>query len=355
MLEAEASRVRRQLSVLALEEVWRTYYEPELRVAAKQRQLTALRGGPVVIGNSNNHVGVESEGAHFGERERVRFGERGGVRFGEREGVRLGERGVCERHANNGGRGPADVAYETGDGLAQRRNLDDRTRRWPKAQESVAQAAKRLTGYSLDTLNKVTWIRGVAGSSLSSQKLREAATRGLQRLSKPGVSVDAVYRSLQRLQRGQDLNSAPPEVSDEIYAARVRKQGNSQEPIPEHTLERALFESSRIAERLETEWGDQLRVAGRQGCAETEMIRAIRVALTSALASVVVIESELEEQPVPALRRIGSEVSQYLSTASLLPVAKFEHGRESDSGRGPVLGRGPGQPSGSERPQGIAA
>ena len=43
LLAAEANRVRRTLNVLELESIWRAHYEPDLRAAAKERQLAGLR------------------------------------------------------------------------------------------------------------------------------------------------------------------------------------------------------------------------------------------------------------------------------------------------------------------------
>lgn len=56
LLEIEANRVRRTITPLELEEVWRTHYAPDLRARARQRQLAGLRQGEQrpVLGNSNN-------------------------------------------------------------------------------------------------------------------------------------------------------------------------------------------------------------------------------------------------------------------------------------------------------------
>ncbi|NLA66131.1 MAG: ParB N-terminal domain-containing protein [Leucobacter sp.] len=45
MLEAEANLVRKNLSPVEIEEVWRNHYEPGLRVQARARQLSGLRQG----------------------------------------------------------------------------------------------------------------------------------------------------------------------------------------------------------------------------------------------------------------------------------------------------------------------
>lgn len=288
MLETESLRVRKQLGVLALEEVWRRHYEPELRAVAKERQLDALRSGEVVIGNSNNDAG----GGHAGN-----------------DGRSLGE---------------------------------------PTSHETVAQAAKRLTGCSLDTLNKVTWIRERAEGPSVTTELQEAARRCLQQLAKPGMSVETVYRALHELQCAQDTQldqdiecardpiSASSEGIDELEALRSRSQRPNWNTTHEHTLERALTECSRIAERLEKDWNHQLTTAGRQGVAEAEIVRAIRVSLASALASMIAIECKLQSDPMSTFQKIGLEVSRYLSRYSLRMLQDHQDGSDSgsDFGRG---------------------
>lgn len=289
LLEAEANRVRRTLSVLELESIWRAHYEPGLRAAAKERQLAGLRmrnardlelgrasrsAECLVIGNSNNQGG-----------------------------------GVWERIVANG-------SSNAGSGATR--------------PESVSRAAKRITGYSLDTLNKVARIRSLATSEGSSLEMREAAKQGLQRLAKPGASVEMVYRALR-------------ERVAEATLAFCSVDGQSQEPVnlessdssqgpgrvglavvtsldaarDEQALERALAECARLAERFEGTLPRQLRAAAGRGDAEREMLRATRMSLAYCLATVVAIECELEAQPMLALRSVGSEVSSLLSSTSL--------------------------------------
>lgn len=290
LLEVEANRVRRNLSVLELESIWRMHYEPGLRAAAKERQLAGLRkrnagdsdSGPVsrsagrmVIGNSNNLSG-------------------GG------EGVRIADNGLLA--VESGGTRP----------------------------ESVSRAAKRITGYSLDTLNKVARIRALATSEGGSPEMREAAKQGLKRLAKPGASVEMVYRSLRQRATASTLAfrsvGERPRAPEKLGSPDVRREPRdaglaivtSLDAVrDEQALERALAECSQLAERFKGALASQLRAAAGRGDAEREMLRATRVSLAYCLATVVAIECDLEAQPILALRRVGSEVSSLLSNTSL--------------------------------------
>lgn len=289
LLEAEANRTRRPLSVLELESIWRTHYEPDLRAAAKERQLAGLRkrnvkdresgpdsrsAGRMVIGNSNNRNG-------------------GG------EGARIADNGTPAA----GSRTP---------------------------HESVGRAARRITGYSLDTLNKVARIRTLATSKGSSPEMREAAKQGLQRLARPGASVEMVYRSLREQATASTLafrsvSERPrtveklesPDACRESRGAGLAVVTSLDAVRDEQALERALAECSRLAERFEGALTSQLRAAAGRGDAEREMLRATRVSLAYCLATVVAIECVLEAQPMLALRSIGIEVSSLLSHTSV--------------------------------------
>ncbi len=292
LLEAEANRVRRTLNVLELESIWRAHYEPGLRAAAKERQLAGLRmrnardseSGPAsrsaecpVIGNSNNQ--------------------------GSGEGARIATNDSST--AESGG-----------------------TRH-----ESVGRAAKRITGHSLDTLNKVARIRELATSEAGSPELREAAKQGLQRLATPGASVEMVYRALRERaaeaalgvrsvgvqpQKLKELESPDARLDARgVGGARLAAVTSLDAARDEQALERALAECSRLAERFEGTLSRQLRAAAGRGDAERELLRATRVSLAHCLATVVAIECELESQPMLALRSVGSEVSSMLSSISL--------------------------------------
>jgi hypothetical protein len=168
--------------------------------------------------------------------------------------------------------------------------------------ETVGRAAKRITGYSIETLNKVAQIRELAGSDTVSAELRAAAESCLHRLARPGASVHGAYRSLLALQQ-QLLESARP-------VAQLRAPGDTD------ALERVLEETSVLAAQLAGPLASQLASAARQGKAEREMLRATRTSLASCLATVVAIECELEPQPLHTLRRIAAEVSRMLSVGS---------------------------------------
>ena len=292
LLEAEANRVRRTLNVLELESIWRAHYEPGLRAAAKERQLAGLRmrnardseSGPAsrsaecpVIGNSNNQ--------------------------GSGEGARI---------ATNDSSTAGSGATRT---------------------ESVGRAAKRITGHSLDTLNKVARIRELATSEAGSPELREAAKQGLQRLATPGASVEMVYRALRERaaeaalgvrsvgvqpQKLKELESPDARLDARgVGGARLAAVTSLDAARDEQALERALAECSRLAERFEGTLSRQLRAAAGRGDAERELLRATRVSLAHCLATVVAIECELESQPMLALRSVGPEVSSMLSSISL--------------------------------------
>ena len=293
LLAAEANRVRRTLNVLELESIWRAHYEPDLRAAAKERQLAGLRmrdardaeSGPalssadrLVIGNSNNQS-VAGEGVRIATNDSS-TAERGGTRH-----------------------------------------------------ESVGRAAKRITGHSLDTLNKVARIRELATSEAGSPELREAAKQGLQRLATPGASVEMVYRALRERaaeaalgfrsvgvqpQKLKELEKPDARLDARgVGGARLAAVTSLDVARDEQALERALAECSRLAERFEGALAGQLQAAAGRGDAERDMLRATRVSLAHCLATVVAIECELESQPMLALRSVGLEVSSMLSSISL--------------------------------------
>ena len=310
MLETESNRLRRPLSVLEVESVWRTHYEPDLRAAAKRRQLEGLRkrrsktagqtqrlGESLVIGISNNQAGCESESENEGESETLRTREK------QREGQ--------EQRSAGGLSTP--FGCETGRG------------------ESISSAAKRITGYSLDTLNKVAQIRALAKADTAPAELREVAERGLRHLARPGASVEAAYRALREqsaagvgAQRGADPSANASAHHGEAPAAKPTAAMNLGALRDQQALERTLAECSLLAERFEGRLTDQLRAAARQGNAEREMLRAIRVSLAYSLATVVALECDLELQPMLALRRVGAEVSQLLSKTSVQHIRAQE-------------------------------
>lgn len=292
LLEAEANRVRRTLNVLELESIWRAHYEPGLRAAAKERQLAGLR--------TRNARDTES-----------------------RPALRSAECPVIGISNNQGGgeeaRTAADVSSTAESGATRH--------------ESVGRAAKRITGYSLDTLNKVARIRTLATSETGSPELREAAKQGLQRLATPGASVEMVYRALRARAAEATLGfrsvGVQPQKLKELESSDARLDARSARGAglaavtsldaarDELALERALAECSRLAERFEGVFTSQLQAAAGRGDAGRDMLRATRVSLAHCLATVVAIECELESQPMLALRSVGLEVSSLLSSISL--------------------------------------
>lgn len=163
---------------------------------------------------------------------------------------------------------------------------------------SAAKAAKQTTGLSIETLNKISAIRAMAEDRDIAADLRTSAVRSLQRLSRPGTSVDALYRSLVEGSRGPDPKN------EEV--ARLERR-----------LDRMLEESSLLAERLQGSLGTELGSAIRASPSAREQLRAVRVSLAQALAATVSIECRIESDRVAALRRLGTEVSRLLSKTSV--------------------------------------
>ena len=82
----------------------------------------------------------------------------------------------------------------------------------------------------------------------------------------------------------------------------------------EAKLDKTLSETSLLSEKLAGALGEDLRVAAQSEQVAQETLRAIRIALTQALASVVVIECNVGPQEANvALHRIGAEVTRMLS------------------------------------------
>ncbi len=262
LLEAEANRVRRSLGVLELEEVWRTHYEPGLRAAAKQRQLEGLRRRSPSVRHPQLAPKVELAESVIG----------------------ISDNEECEQVASV---------------------------------ESLARAAKRITGYSLDTLDKVAQIRALATVSGVSEELRGAAEAGLARLAEPRTSVESVYRALRNLQQRPQ--------GAEISA------GDAQALANETALERVLSETSLLSERLNGSLSEQVFEAATVGDVNRELLRATRVALTHSLAVVVSLECTLEAEPTRALQRIGAEVTQLLAKTSRSGLDRFSSFRKTRS------------------------
>lgn len=170
---------------------------------------------------------------------------------------------------------------------------------------SLAKAARQVTGLSIETLNKIAEIRELSTSSKVPEEVRDSAIEGLRRLARSAVGVDSVYRALQhRLRTGDSMG-------------KHDNGRHERERALQKTLERVLAETSMMAERLAGPLAHDLGSAAALGDANREQLRAIRVSLARSLATVVSTECRLEQHPIPALRRLGAEVSRLLSATSV--------------------------------------
>lgn len=253
LLEAEANRIRRSLGVLELEEVWRTHYEPELRKAAHERKLAALR----------RHTRAASQ---------VRGGS-----VDQRPGPATSVIGNSNNGDGAGGVGSGNVGHAGIAGISGYAEND------PPA-ESLPRAARRITGLSLSTLNKVAQIRVLASAAEAPVALRDAAEAALTRLATRRVSVESVYRALRNLQERTDRGAARDK--DEPGADFVHAD--------ELSLERVLAESSWLAERLDGPLSEQLSAAAHRSDTNRDMLRGIRFSLEHSLAAVAAIDHRLE-------------------------------------------------------------
>lgn len=248
LLEVEANRVRLQLSPVELEEAWKNVYEPAFRARARRRQ---------------------AEG---------------------------GTRGLLTR-------GVIGAAAHSSSVTGSSSNWISTTGTDPAGRVSLPRAAKEATGLSIETLNKITEIRALSESESVPEELREAARRGLEKLTRPGAPVDAVHRAL--LLRQERARRAA------LHPAELRRQEL------ERILDQAVRETTLLAERFAGSWGEELAAAARLGRGAAESLRAVRVALTRALASTVVRECQLDPIPVSRLSRVGGEVTRMLSEQSI--------------------------------------
>lgn len=181
-----------------------------------------------------------------------------------------------------------------------------------EAPVSMAAEARRATGKNLDWLNKVADVRALAENENAPAELRDAAQRGLQRLSKPDAAVEPVWNALVKLQNkireSSDAEEARLLALDKKLGATVR----------DVTL---------LEERLENGLAQVLREAAQASPDGGERLRAVRVSLTKALAYVVASECELRSDAQAALYALGGEVTQLLSektTALLEPRREHE-------------------------------
>lgn len=164
---------------------------------------------------------------------------------------------------------------------------------------SMPQAAREATGMSLQTINKITDIRTFAQSETSSPELREAAERGVQKLARPGASVDSIHKQLIGLQDRERLQSLNP--------------SEAQQRVLEKKLDQALTETTLQSEKFGGEYGAELEAAARFDQAAAESLRAVRVALATSIAAILAIECRLDPDPNQALQRLGAEMTRMIS------------------------------------------
>lgn len=242
LLELEANRVRKDLSPVQLEMAWKTYHQPLIEAA--------------------------------GAASRV-------------DGTDLAR----------------EARYSTEAGLphnAVTQRAEPVTEREPRERVSQAEAAKRITGLDIRTLDLITDIREVAHSETAPTELREAAQRGLDKLdSRPGTPIAPVHKALMKLQ-GQLSNTQ--ESPEELHRRGL-----------EQRVDRLEAETTLLAEKLDGTLGEDLLAAAALDEVLRESIRAIRVALTKALASVVVVESASAMDAAATVNQVGAEVTKALS------------------------------------------
>lgn len=240
LIEFEANRVRLQLTPLELEEAWTTHLGPAYRARAKKN------------------------------------------------------------HADNGKAQAANLVQNQVEG-----SEDDRIHRGienfntPVNGPSLPKAAREATGLSLLTINKITDIRTLAQSQTSSEELREAAEKGLRKLSRPGASVDAVHNELLKWQERERLHSLSP--------------SEAQQRLLEKKLDQALTDTTLQAEKFGGTIGADLEAAARLNQEGAESLRAVRVALAMSIAAILAIECKLDPDPNSALQRLGAEMTRMIS------------------------------------------
>lgn len=164
---------------------------------------------------------------------------------------------------------------------------------------SVRDAAKQITGKSLEVLNQVREIRETAEDESLPEALRSAAVKGLEKLSVPGASVAPVYNSLVSMKKKLEQQQKSPEQLRE-----------------EHLFNRmnALVETTTgIAMRLSEDLMDDVAEAARRRSTDLDDLRASRNALVTALAKLMAVEAAVADHAGQMLYQLGSEVSQRIS------------------------------------------
>ena len=255
LLFAEANRVRKRISVLDLEREWRKLYAPELEYQAKQRRL----------------AGLQQRFPHLSARASSPTA-----------------RSVL----------PSPVI-----GISNNRETMGALEYPPRA-ESLAKAAKRITGFSIDTLNKVRAIREIAESKKAPPNVQAAAQLGLKKIAASRASVDAVHRQLCSVMRSEAQVVAGVEVS-----STLKEQAETR-------VERLVVDVTLLAERLGGSSFAALRNVAAEDESAVQLIAGIRSSLAIALGQVAAAESLRSEQPEAELCRIMIEAGKLCTSTA---------------------------------------
>lgn len=195
---------------------------------------------------------------------------------------------------------------------ALRRGVEEGRGHGANSEESraptLAQAAKHTIGLSIDTLKKIAEIRDFATSAQHPDALRETAAKALERLDQPGASVSALH---QQVRSARDRLCESGERDDRSPTAACIR-----------ALERTVGEVTHLATRLDGTLAVTLSRAIKAEPGQAEHLRALRVALARSLAIVVAVECGFDAHPVAALRSLGHEVGQLLSSTSVQQLRK---------------------------------
>lgn len=168
---------------------------------------------------------------------------------------------------------------------------------------SMVQAAREMTGLSLDSLNKIADIRAAAESEDVPEILKKSAQKALRKLEVPGSKVDPVYTGLQKLANTIRLQGDP---------AEARRQAL------EKQLGDTMVQLAHLEERLDAKGlADELGEASKTTPLGDENLRTIRMSLTKSLAMIVAVECRMTNNPEATLNLIGAEVTRLLSKRSI--------------------------------------
>ncbi|WP_053384845.1 ParB N-terminal domain-containing protein [Leucobacter celer] len=180
---------------------------------------------------------------------------------------------------------------------------------------SIGQGALVRTGHDQRWLEKVATIRDLAASEEAPAAVREAAERGFEKLHDPNVKVEAVFKGVQKMHEAVLRQQEDPEVLKRRSA--------------EKRLDDLVRDVTLLQERVEmADMRDVLALAAGEHQIGRENLRAVRVALVHALATVMAVECDLDGDPSVNLRAFGGEVTKLLSSQAmrLLGLEEARHG-----------------------------